>query len=75
MARPSRQDRGAVVAREVEHGVVAARLIAVGIRDHGLRIIGHDELRDATDEGKRTRRRFNPVGHCLARRGAGIGVA
>ncbi len=63
------------MAREVEHGVVAARLIAVGIRDHGLRIIGHDELRDATDEGKRTRRRFNPVGHCLARRGAGIGVA
>jgi len=75
MAWTRRQDRGAVVAREVEHGVVAARLIAVGVGDHRLRIVGHDQLRHAADEGERARRRVKPIAHRLARRGAGVGVA
>ncbi len=70
-----RQDRGAVVAREVEHGVVAARLVAVRVRDHRPRIVGHDQLGHAAVKGERARRRFEPVGHRLALRGAGVGVA
>jgi len=62
------------VAREVQHRVVAARLVAVGVGDHGLRVIRHDQLRHAADEGQRARRRFDPVGHRLAWRGAGVGV-
>ena len=75
MVGPGRQDRGAIVAREVEHRVVAAWLVAVGVGDHRLRIVRHDELRYAAIEAQRARRRFKPVGHGLAWRRAGVGVA
>ena len=53
---PCRQNRGAVVTREVEHGIVAARLIPVGVCNHRLGIVGDDELRHATDVAERCRR-------------------
>lgn len=72
---PGRQDRGAIVTREVEHRVVTAWLVAVGVCDHRLRIVRHDELRYTAVEAQRTRRRFELVGHRLAWRRAGVGVA
>ncbi len=75
MPWPGRQDRSAIVAREVEHRVVATRLVAVGVGDHGLRVVRHDQLRNAADEGQRARRGLKPVLHRLVWRGAGIGIA
>ncbi len=75
MVWPRRQDRRAVMAREVEHGVVAAWLVAVRVRDQRARVVGHDQLRHAAEEAQGARRRFKPVGHRLARRGADVGVA
>jgi len=69
------QNRGAVVAREVEHRVVAARFVAVGVRDQRTRVVGHDELGHAAVKVQCARRRFEPVSHRLARRGTGKGVA
>ncbi len=63
------------MAREVEHGVVAAWFVAVGVRDHGFRVVGHDQLRDAADKAQRADRRFEPVSHRFARGGAGERVA
>ena len=48
-----RQYRGAVVASKVEHGIIAAWFVAVGIRDHCLGVVGNDELRNAADETER----------------------
>ena len=50
VARTGRQNRGAVVACEVEHRVVATRLVAIGVGDHCLRVVRHDQLRHAADE-------------------------
>lgn len=63
------------MAREVKHSVTALRFVAVGLRDHGPGIVGHNELRHAAIETQRPRRRFKPVGHRFARRGAGVGIA
>jgi hypothetical protein len=65
MVWPRRQDRGAVMAREVEHGVIALRLVAVGLRDQGPGIVGDDELRHAAIEAQRPRRRFVTAGSIL----------
>jgi hypothetical protein len=75
MTRPGWEDRGAIMAREVEHCVVTARLVTVGVGDHGLRVVRYDQLRHASDEGQRAPRGPDPVGHGFARRGAGVGVA
>lgn len=56
-------------------GVVAARLVAVGLRDHCPRNVGDDELKHAAIEAQRARRRFKAVGHCFTRRGAGVCLA
>jgi hypothetical protein len=37
-----RQHRRAVMAREIEHRIVGARLVAVRIRDHGAWFVGYD---------------------------------
>lgn len=62
------------MAREFEHGVNALRLVAVGLRDHGPGIVGHNDLRHAAIEAQRPHRRFEPVGPNLARCGAGVGI-
>ena len=61
--------------REVMHGVVGARLIAVGIADQGTWIVGHDQLWHAAEEDQRGRGGVEPVSHGFTRRRAGIGVA
>ena len=43
MVGARRENRGTVMAREVEHRVVAAWLVAIGVRDQRPRIIGNDE--------------------------------
>ncbi len=73
--RPGREHRGAVMAREVEHGVVGARLIAVRIGNQGTRVIGHDQVGATTYKAQGAHHRADPIDHRLARRGAGEGVA
>jgi hypothetical protein len=70
-----RQNRGAVVARKVEHRVVAARFVSVSVCDQRTRVVGHDELRHASVKAQCARRRFKPVRHRLAGRCVGKGVA
>jgi hypothetical protein len=70
-----RQNRGAVVAREVEHRVVAAWFVSIGIRDQRTWVVRHDELGHAAVKAQCARRRFEPVSHRLARRGKGECIA
>ena len=60
---------------EVENGIVAARLVVIRIGDHGARVVGHDQLRNAADEVQRPARGIEPVRHGFTRRGAGKGIA
>jgi hypothetical protein len=48
--RPGREHRGTVVTREVEHSVVGARLITVGVGNQGPRIIWDDQFGDTANE-------------------------
>jgi hypothetical protein len=61
--------------REVEHGVVGARLITVGVGNQSPRIIWNDQFGDPANETQCAHHRANPVSHRLARRGASEGVA
>jgi hypothetical protein len=52
VARAYGQHRCAVVAGEVDDGVVGARLVPVGVGDHGSGVVGHDELGHAAKEAQ-----------------------
>lgn len=73
--RACRQDGGAVVPGKVQHGLVGAGFVAVGVGNQGPGVVGHDELGHATEEAQGQGRGTQPFGHGLARCGAGIGVA
>jgi hypothetical protein len=75
MVRTRRENRGAVMAREVEHRAVAAWLVAIGVRDQRPRIIGNDELGHAAIKTQCACRRLKPIGHRFTGRGAGECVA
>ncbi|CAM3732644.1 hypothetical protein ROSA5918_05155 [Roseateles saccharophilus] len=68
---PCREHRGAVVAGEVLHRVVGARLVAVGRRDHRCRVVRHHELRHAAVEVQRAHHAGDPVFQALRGRCAG----
>lgn len=72
---PRRQDRCPIVAGEIEHGVIGARLVTVRVGDHGARIIGHDQLGRPAEISQCLHRRLDPVNHRFPRRGTGEGIA
>jgi hypothetical protein len=57
------------VARKVLYRFIGPGLIPVGIGNHGLGVIGHDELRDTTKEGQCLGCGTQPVGHGFSGRG------
>jgi len=73
--RPCRQDRGAVMGRQIEIGAVETRLVPVGAGDPDLRVIGDQLRRHAAHEGERADMRADPVGQGLRPARLGIGVA
>ena len=74
-ARPCRQDRRAVMGRQIEIGPVETRLVPVGAGDADLWVVGYQLRRCATHEGERPDVRANPVGQRLRPARLGIGVA
>jgi hypothetical protein len=60
---------------EIEHGVMAARFIAIGVGDQGAGIVGHDQRRHTAVKRQGACRRFEPVGHGFAVGGPGEGEA
>ena len=64
-----------MVPGEVQHRVVGARLIAVGVGDQRPGVVGHDHLRHAAQEAQRPADRPQPRAHRLVGRHAGEGVA
>lgn len=73
--RPCRQDRGAVMGRQIEIGPVEARLVPVGAGDADLWIVRHQLRRHTADEGERAGVRADPVGQRLGPARFGVGVA
>ena len=73
--RPRRQDRRAVMGRQVEIGPVETRLVPVGAGDADLWVVGHQLRRHAADEGERADMRADPVRQRLGPARLGIGVA
>ena len=63
------------MARKVLHRLIGPRLIPVGIGNHGLGVVGHDKLGDATKERHCPGRGTQPVGHGFSGRGIRKGVA
>ena len=63
------------MTREVLHRLVGAGFISVRARDHRARVVRHDQLGHAADEAQGACAPMQPVGHRLARRCAGEGVA
>jgi hypothetical protein len=49
------QNRGAVVTREIEYRVVAARFVSVSVRDQRTWVVGHDELGHTPVKAERAR--------------------
>ena len=74
MSGARREHRHVVVVAELLDQAVDGRLVAVGPRDQGARLVGHDQPRHAADELQRVDDRADPVGRGLRRRGAGVGV-
>ncbi len=64
-----------MVLCEAQHSLVGAGLMAVGVGNQGLGVVGHDELGYATEEAQGLGGGAEPIGTGLARCGAGIGVA
>ena len=60
---------------EVEHGVVGARLVPIGVGDQRPGVVWNDQLRHALHELERAHQPVDPIGKRLARRGAGKRVA
>ncbi len=75
LARPCRQDRGAVMGRQVEIGPVEAGFVPVGAGDADLGVVGHQLRRHATHEGERADMRADPVGQRLGPARLGVGIA
>ena len=73
--RPCRQDRCAVMGRQIEIGPIKTRLVPVGADDADLGIVGHQLCRHAAHKGERPDVRADPVGQCLGPARLGIGVA
>ena len=74
-ARSGRQDRAAIVTRKVLHRGAHLGLIPVRLADHGLGVVGHDQLRHAAKEVQRFCSGPKPIGHRLSGCSVGKGVA
>ena len=62
LAGARRQDRRAIMDRQIEIGAVEAGLVPVGAGDADLRVVGHQLRRYAAREGERPGLRTDPVG-------------
>ncbi len=63
------------MAGKVQHRVGEQRLVAVGLRNQGARVVGDDELGHAAKERQRASGAVQPVSRCLARCGQREAVA
>ena len=63
--RPRRQNGGSVMRRHFGIGPIDLRIVKAGLDDGGLRIVRHEQLRDAADRLERTHMGVDPVGERL----------
>jgi len=68
------EHNAAVVVGEVLVRPVDAGLVARWLRDAGLKVVGHERLRDAADRRKCVHMRADPIGQRLSPACLGVGV-
>ena len=75
VAGPRGQHRGTVMAGKVQHRVVGTGLVAVGVGNQGLGVVGHDEFDNTAIKAQGLCGGAQPIGGGFTWCGVGEGVA